>query len=138
MQKILFLCTGNSCRSLIAEAIVNAKHNTQFFAESAGSFPTGFMHPNASIVLKKNGVPDSGLFSKSWDVFKGTKFDLIITVCDSAANETCPNFIGDYKKLHWSIADPAKVLASQEEIEAAFDETFEELNKKIETELNLF
>ena len=137
MKKILFLCTGNSCRSLIAEAIVNNKYKNKYIAESAGSFPTGFMHPKAYSVLKKNGISPHGLFSKSWDVFEKSKFDYIITVCDSAANETCPIFMGRYEKLHWSIADPAKVLGSEEEIEAAFDQTFQELNKKIETELNL-
>jgi len=137
MKKILFLCTGNSCRSLIAEAIVNNKYKNKYIAESAGSFPTGLMHPKAYSVLRKNGISPHGLFSKSWDVFEKSKFDYIITVCDSAANETCPIFMGNYEKLHWSIADPAKVLGSEEEIEAAFDQTFQELNKKIETELNL-
>ena len=137
MKKILFLCTGNSCRSLIAEAIINSKYKNQYIAESAGSFPTGFMHPKAYSVLKKNGVSPNGLFSKSWDVFENSKFDYVITVCNSAANETCPVFMGRCEKLYWSIADPAKVLGSEEEIEAAFEQTFQELSKKIETELNL-
>ena len=135
MQKILFLCTGNSCRSLMAEALANQLGDGHLHAESAGSNPAGFAHPKALATLKKHGVKAGGLFSKSWDVFEKQRFDYVITVCDSAASETCPVFAGGFKKLHWSLPDPASVTGTETVITAAFEDTFAALKSRIESEL---
>jgi arsenate reductase len=105
-KKVLFLCTGNSCRSQMAEAIVNARLEDKWDAFSAGTRPVGFVHPMALEVLKEIGIKHSGV-SKSVDTFYETGFDLVVTVCDSAAEE-CPAWLGKGKKVHQSIPDPAK------------------------------
>jgi arsenate reductase len=135
MQKILFLCTGNSCRSLIAEALANQLGEGRLYAESAGSNPAGYAHPKALAALKKHGVKAEGLFSKSWDVFEKQHFDYVITVCDSAASETCPVFAGGFRKLHWSLRDPAAAAGSEDAIMASFEDTFAALKSRIESEL---
>jgi len=135
MEKILFICTGNACRSLMAEAIANHLGSEKLQAESAGSQPTGFAHPMALASLKKHKIPASGLFSKSWDIFENSPFDIVITVCDSAANEPCPVFHGPARRLHWGLPDPAGVTGSDTEIEAAFHATFDRLKNHIEKEL---
>jgi len=135
MTKVLFICTGNSCRSLMAEAIANHIGSEKLHAESAGSQPAGFAHPMALASLKKHKIPDSGLFSKSWDVFENSSFDVVITVCDSAANEPCPVFHGLARRLHWGLPDPAGVTGSDAEIDAAFQATFDRLKNHIEKEL---
>ena len=135
MKKILFLCTGNSCRSLIAEALANQLGEGRLHAQSAGSNPAGYAHPKALATLKKHGVKAGGLFSKSWNVFEKKDFDYVITVCDSAASETCPVFTGGFKKLHWSLPDPASVTGSEDAIMAAFEDTFAALKGRIESEL---
>ena len=134
-MKILFICTGNSCRSLMAEAIANHIGSEKLQAKSAGSQPAGFAHPMALASLKNHKIPASGLFSKSWDVFESSSFDVIITVCDSAANEQCPVFHGPAKRLFWGLPDPAGVTGSDAEIEAAFQTTFDRLKNHIEKEL---
>ena len=134
MTKILFICTGNSCRSLMAEAIANHIGSEKLQAESAGSQPAGFAHPMALASLKKHKIPDSGLFSKSWDVFENSSFDVVITVCDSAANKPCPVFHGPARRLHWRLPDPAGVTGSDVEIDAAFQATFDRLKNHIEKE----
>jgi arsenate reductase len=105
-KKVLFLCTGNSCRSQIAEAIVNARLGDKWDAVSAGTRPAGFVHPMALEVLREIGINHSGA-SKSVDSFYETGFDLVVTVCDSAAEE-CPAWLGKGKKAHHSFPDPAK------------------------------
>ena len=135
MIEILFICTGNSCRSLMAEAIANHIGSEKLHAESAGSQPAGFAHPMALASLKKHKIPACGLFSKSWDVFKNSSFDVVVTVCDSAANEPCPVFYGPARHLHWGLPDPAGVNGSDAEIEAAFQATFDSLKNHIEKEL---
>ncbi|MBN2548516.1 MAG: arsenate reductase ArsC [Anaerolineales bacterium] len=105
-HKILFLCTGNSCRSQMAEAIVNAQLGERWQAASAGTRPAGFVHPKALAALAEIGIEHSGR-SKLVDEFKGMDFDLVITVCDSAAEE-CPLWLGKGKRLHHSFPDPAK------------------------------
>lgn len=131
MKTILVLCTGNSCRSIMAEALVNHLGDGRFAAVSAGSHPTGYVHPKSIETLKRHGVNVPDPRSKSWDEFAGRTFDLVITVCDAAA-ETCPAFLGAVKKLHWSTPDPAKVEGTEETINAAFDEAFMMLKEKIE------
>lgn len=106
MKKVLFLCTGNSCRSQLAEAIVNARYGGQWQAFSAGTRPAGFVHPKALAALSEIGIYHQGR-SKLADEFKGQDFDLVVTVCDSAAEE-CPVWLGKGKKLHHSYPDPAK------------------------------
>ncbi len=105
-RKVLFLCTGNSCRSQMAEAIVNARLGDNWEAVSAGTKPAGYVHPKALQALAEIGIAHSGR-SKLADEFKGTKFDLVITVCDSAAEE-CPLWLGQGQKIHHSFPDPAK------------------------------
>jgi len=105
-QRVLFLCSGNSCRSQMAEAIVNARLGERWQAESAGTRPAGFVHPKALAVLEEIGIHHSGR-SKSMDEFRGQAFDLVVTVCDSAAEE-CPVWLGKGRRLHHSFPDPAK------------------------------
>lgn len=105
-RKVLFLCTGNSCRSQMAEAIVNARLSDEWEAVSAGTKPTGYVHPKALEALKEIGIEHTGR-SKLADEFKGVDFDLVVTVCDSAAEE-CPLWLGKGKKVHHSFPDPAQ------------------------------
>lgn len=105
MKKVLFLCTGNSCRSQMAEAIVNAKMGKAWQAVSAGTKPAGYVHPKALEALSEIGIQHKGR-SKTADEFKGVDFDLVVTVCDSAAEE-CPIWLGKGKKVHHSFPDPA-------------------------------
>ena len=135
MKHILFICTGNSCRSAIAEALTNHLGAGRFHAQSAGSKPVGFIHAQAIAVLARHAISTEELFSKSWDRFAGVHFDLVVTVCDSAAQETCPVFLGKHIQLHWPIADPAAVIGTQTEIHAAFDQTFSLIKHKIEREI---
>ena len=106
MKRVLFLCTGNSCRSQMAEAIVNARMGAEWQAVSAGTKPAGYVHPKALEALAEIGIQHEGR-SKLADEFKGQDFDLVVTVCDSAAEE-CPVWLGKGKKLHHSFPDPAK------------------------------
>lgn len=105
-RRVLFLCTGNSCRSQMAEAIVNARLGDEWQAFSAGTKPTGFVHPKAIAALAEIGIQHKGR-SKRADEFSGVDFDLVVTVCDSAAEE-CPVWLGKGKRLHHSFPDPAK------------------------------
>ena len=105
-RKVLFLCTGNSCRSQLAEAIVNARLSGEWRAVSAGTRPEGTVHPKALQVLEEIGIQHAGR-SKSADEFRGQDFDLVVTVCDSAAEE-CPVWLGEGKRIHHSFSDPAK------------------------------
>lgn len=135
LTKVLVLCTGNSCRSVMAEALINHLGAGRYQAVSAGSFPAGYVHPKSIESLRLHGIDCATPRSKSWDEFEGWDFDLIITVCDQAANESCPIFSGPCKKLHWSTPDPAKALGTEEEINMAFDEAFQMLRDRIEDEL---
>ena len=131
-QKILFLCMGNSCRSVMAEALINHLGEGPYKAWSAGSSPAGYVHPKAIETLIRHGIDPAGPQSKSWDVFANEPFDLVITVCDQAAGESCPVFSGKPTKLHWSIPDPAKAQETEAEINAAFDASFTLLKGRIE------
>lgn len=135
MKNVLVLCTGNSCRSVMAEALINHLGDGAYNAVSAGSKPAGYVHPKSIETLKRHGIEAGTPHSKSWDVFEGQNFDLVITVCDAAASEACPVFFGSHKKLHWSTPDPATATGSEEEINAAFDEAFTMLKTRIEKEL---
>lgn len=135
MKKVLVLCTGNSCRSVMAEALINQLKKGEYEAVSAGSFPAGYVHPKSIETLKRHGIDPGKPRSQSWDDFAGEHFDYVITVCDAAANETCPAFQGQYQRLHWSTPDPAKAEGSEADIEAAFDDAFNMLKTRIEQEL---
>jgi arsenate reductase len=130
---VLFLCTGNSARSIFAEAILNRKGRPNFTAYSAGAHPRGFVHPEALRYLRQAGLPTAGLRSKSWDEFSAPsapQMDFVFTVCDRAANETCPIWPGHPMTGHWSIPDPAAVKGTPQEIEHAFAEAFSMLERR--------
>lgn len=135
MKNVLVLCTGNSCRSIMAEALINHLGDGRLTAVSAGSFPAGYVHRKSLDTLKRHGVDAIEPRSKSWDEFSGQSFDYVITVCDEAAAESCPVFLGRCEKLHWSTPDPAKAEGSDNEIDRAFDAAFRMLRKRIENEL---
>lgn len=131
MKKVLVLCTGNSCRSVMAEALFNHLGKGRFAAVSAGSDPAGYVHPQSLETLARHGIPFDAPRSKSWDEFSSQVFDYVVTVCDAAAAESCPVFLGKAEKRHWSTPDPAKVQGTEEEITAAFDQAFELLKNRI-------
>lgn len=118
INRVLFLCTGNSCRSQMAEAIVNTRLGKTWQAFSAGTNPSGYVHPYALLVLEEIGIPHDGR-SKIVDELREMKFDLVVTVCDSAAEE-CPIWLGPGVRVHHSFPDPAKVSGSQAEVIAVF------------------
>lgn len=133
--RVLFLCTGNSARSILAEALTNYLGEGRWRAASAGSHPTGRVNPNALEALRRHGVPAFGFASKSWDEFSGAGapgFDVVITVCDNAAGESCPVWSGSPVVAHWGIADPASVDGDAAEVRAAFDRAYAELRRRIE------
>jgi arsenate reductase len=130
--KVLVVCTGNSSRSVMAEALLNHLGHGRYKAWSAGSFPSGYVHPKSIETLKRHGIDPGQPRSKSWNEFAHQSFDLVITVCDQAAGESCPLFPGNPKKLHWSTPDPAKATGSEAEIDAAFENAFSLLKNRIE------
>ena len=135
-MNILFLCTGNSCRSIIAEATFNALAPPSMRAMSAGSQPTGEVHPRSIALLKSKGIATEGYFSKSWDALPVTP-DIVITVCGNAAGETCPAYLGNVIRAHWGVDDPAKAMGTEAEINASFEIAYQILRKRIEAFLAL-
>jgi arsenate reductase (thioredoxin) len=133
-MNVLFLCTGNSARSILAEAYLNSAGKGRFTACSAGSHPAGKVNPFALELLEKNRLPTTGLRSKSWEEFArpgAPKLDLVFTVCDNAAGETCPLWPGQPVSAHWGIADPAAVTGPDETKRKAFLRAFSELSTRI-------
>ncbi len=131
---VLFLCTGNSARSILAEAILNQLGAGQFKAYSAGSHPKGEIHPLALVLLKQNKIPTEQLRSKPWDEFAvpgAPRLDFVFTVCDNAAGEVCPVWPGQPMTAHWGIADPAAVVGTDEQKRHAFFNAFRELSQRI-------
>ena len=131
---VLFICTGNSARSIMAEAIMNHKGRSNFIAHSAGSHPTGRVHPQALREIEKAKIPTQGLRSKSWDEFAAPgapEIHFVFTVCDRAAGEGCPIWHGHPLTGHWGIPDPAAVAGTPEEVERAFREAFSVLDRRI-------
>ena len=131
---VLFLCTGNSARSIMAESLLNQRGVGCFVGHSAGSHPTGEIHSLAIELLRDMKVPTEGLRSKSWDEFAAPgapPIDFVFTVCDNAAGETCPIWPGQPVTAHWGIADPAAVQGSLQERRAAFRKAFSELDNRI-------
>ena len=135
-MNILFLCTGNSCRSILGEATFNALAPTGLHAMSAGSQPTGEVHPRSLALLRRKGIATDGLHSKSWENLPATP-DIVITVCASAAGETCPAYLGPVLRAHWGVADPAKATGTEMEIEASFEQAYRILRARIEAFLAL-
>jgi len=137
---VLFLCTGNSARSIIAEAITNQKGQPNFTAYSAGSHPSGAVRPEALRQLEVAHLPSIGLRSKSWDEFakpNAPHLDFVFTVCDNAAKEACPVWPGQPMTAHWGIPDPAAVQGTKEQVEKAFREAFFLLDRRISLFLSL-
>jgi arsenate reductase (thioredoxin) len=131
---VLFLCTGNSARSIMAEAIMNFKGRPKFTAYSAGSHPAGAVRPEALRQLETAHLPTAGLHSKSWEDFAradAPKMDFVFTVCDNAANEVCPVWPGQPLTAHWGVPDPAAVKGSQTEVQHAFRDAFFILDRRI-------
>lgn len=129
-MNILFLCTGNSCRSIIAEATFNHLAPAPMHAISAGSQPTGEVHPRSLALLKSKGIATEGYHSKSWDDLPVTP-DIVITVCSNAAGETCPAYLGNVLRAHWGVEDPAKATGTEDEINASFETAYRILRARI-------
>lgn len=135
-MNVLFLCTGNSCRSILAEATFNHLAPRRWRAMSAGSRPTGQVHPRSLELLRREQIPAEGYYSKSWDELPLTP-DVVITVCGSAAAETCPAYLGPVLRAHWGVDDPAHVTGTDEQIDAAFMRAYGTLRRRIEALLAL-
>jgi protein-tyrosine-phosphatase len=139
-KHVLFLCTGNSARSIMSEVMMNAMAKGRFIAHSAGSMPTGTVNPFAIELLQKNRLPTEGLRSKSWDEFAAAgapPLDFVFTVCDNAAGEVCPMWPGQPVTAHWGVEDPAAIDGSEEDKRKAFFRAFTTLQRRIELFLSL-
>lgn len=139
-RNVLFLCTHNSARSVIAEAIMNRLGRGRFTAYSAGSQPRGTVNPHALALLDRMNHSIDGLTSKSWSVFAepgAPVMDFVFTVCDDAANETCPVWPGQPMTAHWGVPDPSRVEGTDAEIRAAFGDTYRMMHQRIDIFLNL-
>ena len=140
VYNVLFLCTGNSARSILAEAILNDRGKGRFKAFSAGSHPKGTVHPLALALLERTGLPTEGLRSKAWDEIAqpgAAPLDFVFTVCDNAAGEVCPIWPGQPMTAHWGQPDPAAVEGTDLEKAKAFREAFRTLERRIESFLSL-
>ncbi|HEY0847419.1 MAG TPA: arsenate reductase ArsC [Noviherbaspirillum sp.] len=135
-MNVLFLCTGNSCRSILGEATFNHLAPAGWHAMSAGSKPTGQVHPRSLALLAREGIATDGYYSKSWDNLPATP-DIVITVCASAAGETCPAYLGPVLRTHWGVEDPAHATGTDEEIDMAFLKAYRILRARIEAFLTL-
>lgn len=131
-MKILFICTHNRCRSILAEAVTNFCSKGFITAKSAGSQPVGQVHPLSLKYLAEQGIPTDGLISQSWDEHENWHPDIVITVCDSAAGESCPVWFGKAIKIHWGLNDPSSLEGNDDEIAAAFNETIVLFKKRVE------
>ncbi|HWR01824.1 MAG TPA: arsenate reductase ArsC [Chlorobaculum sp.] len=130
-MNILFLCTGNSCRSILGEATFNHLAPPGWSALSAGSNPAGYVHPRSIALLEREGISTAGCHSKSWEELTVTP-DIVITVCSNAAGETCPAFLGPVLRTHWGVDDPAHATGTDQEIDAAFMKAYNILRTRIE------
>lgn len=130
-MNVLFLCTGNSCRSILGEATFNHLAPAGWQGMSAGSKPTGQVHPRSLALLAREGISTEGYFSKSWEDLPLVP-DIVISVCGNAANETCPAYLGPVLRTHWGVEDPAHATGTDEEIDAAFMTAYRILRARIE------
>jgi len=130
--KLLFICTHNRCRSILAEAVTNHFGQSVLVAKSAGSQPVGEVHPLSLKSLSEANISTTGLTSQSWNDLESWQPDVVITVCDSAAGESCPLWFGDSLKVHWGLVDPSRMEGSEAEIAKAFQQTIELLKARIE------
>lgn len=135
--KLLVLCTGNSCRSVLGEALFRHLGAGRVQAYSAGSRPVGRVNVHALAALARHGLPTEGYSSKSWDDLADTAMDIVITVCDSAAGEACPAYLGTAVRGHWGMPDPAHAEGTPEQIAAAFDATYAALERRVRALLAL-
>lgn len=135
-MNVLFLCTGNSCRSVLSEGVFNHLAPEGWRALSAGSQPAGALHPRAVALLARKGISTEGYYSKSWNDLPVTP-DIVITVCGSAAGETCPAYLGQVLRAHWGVDDPSHVVGTEEEIETAFELAYRIIRARIEAFLAL-
>ncbi|ELX11546.1 arsenate reductase ArsC [Janthinobacterium sp. HH01] len=135
-MNVLFLCTGNSCRSVLSEGVFNHLAPEGWRALSAGSQPAGALHPRAVALLARKGISTEGYYSKSWNDLPATP-DIVITVCGSAAGETCPAYLGQVLRAHWGVDDPSHVVGTEEEIETAFELAYRIIRARIEAFLAL-
>jgi arsenate reductase len=131
-MKILYICTHNRCRSILSEAITNSLAGDVIEAKSAGSQPAGEVHPLSIKYLNQTGHATDGLMSQSWDEFEDFHPDLVVTVCDSAAGESCPLYFGNTLKVHWGLSDPSKVEGDENQIEQAFLACISEITQRVE------
>lgn len=130
-MNVLFLCTGNSCRSILGEATFNHLAPAGWHGMSAGSKPTGQVHPRSLALLAREGISTEGYFSKSWEDLPQVP-DIVISVCGNAANETCPAYLGPVLRTHWGVEDPAHATGTDAEIDAAFMTAYRILRARIE------
>ncbi|HEY0841731.1 arsenate reductase ArsC [Methylotenera sp.] len=130
-MNVLFLCTGNSCRSILGEATFNHLAPAGWHAMSAGSKPAGYVHPRSLALLAREGISTAGYFSKSWEDLPATP-DIVITVCGSAAGEACPAYLGAVLRTHWGVEDPAHAVGTDEEVDAAFIKAYSILRARIQ------
>ncbi|MGP0016617.1 arsenate reductase ArsC [Pseudomonas sp.] len=129
-MKVLFMCTANSCRSVLSEGLFNLMAPEGMTAVSSGSFPSGHLNPRAVSTLQGLGVDTSGLYSKGSESFADNPPDLVITVCDKAGGEPCPVYFGPAIKSHWGLSDPSEVSGTDEEVQAAFDATVAHIRQR--------
>ncbi|GAB4258261.1 MAG: arsenate reductase ArsC [Methylomicrobium sp.] len=137
MLNILIVCTGNSCRSVMGEALFNHHGRGRIQAFSAGSHPIGRINQGALATLKRHGLPTEGYQSQSWQDFEHQPMDVVITVCDSAHGETCPVYLTQAVRAHWGVSDPGHVEGTEEEKIAAFEQTFATLELRVKSMLEL-
>jgi len=137
MLNVFVICTGNSCRSVMGEALFNRLGQGRMRAFSAGSHPIGRINEGALATLKRHGLPIDGYKSQSWGDFEDTTMDIVITVCDNAAGETCPVYLSKAVRAHWGVSDPSHVEGTEDEKIAAFEKTFEILTLRVQKMLLL-
>jgi protein-tyrosine-phosphatase len=136
-MKVLFMCTHNSCRSILSEALFNHLAPEGVEAVSSGSFPSGRVNPRALHTLQGSGIDTAGLTSKGSDAFEDSPPDIVITVCDRAAGEACPVFSGPTLKAHWGLSDPSEAAGSEADITAAFEATLSKISERVSAFLKL-
>lgn len=136
-MKVLFMCTANSCRSVLSEGLFNHLARDGFTAVSSGSFPSGQLNPRAVSTLQALGIDTTDLYSKGSEVFSDSPPDVVITVCDKAGGEPCPVYFGPAIKSHWGLADPSDVEGSDSDVRSAFDATVGQIKKRFEAFFSL-